>query len=146
MPLIAIDALTFGNTRLSPHSETTCINFRPGHTVARVLFEPDQLRSRMMPARYLKGIEMRKVLILAALGVALAGCNAASRTDRTIAGAGIGAATGAAIGGLATGSWGGALAGAAIGGVGGGVIGNATTPQNCWTRDQYGRRIRVSCP
>jgi len=89
---------------------------------------------------------MRKVLILAALGVALAGCNAASRTDRTIAGAGIGAATGAAIGGLATGSWGGALAGAAIGGVGGGIIGNATTPRNCWTRDQYGRRIRVACP
>lgn len=93
-----------------------------------------------------RGSDMRNVLIIAALGVALAGCNAASRTDRTIAGGGIGAATGAAIGGLATGTWGGALAGAAIGGVGGAIIGNATTPRACWARDAYGRRIRVACP
>ncbi len=89
---------------------------------------------------------MRKFVLLAVLGVAVAGCSTASRTDRTIAGGGIGAATGAAIGGLATGTWGGALAGAAIGGVGGAIIGNATTPQACWAYDQWGRQVRVACP
>jgi hypothetical protein len=78
--------------------------------------------------------------------LALGACSPYSRSDRTLAGAGIGAVTGAVIGGAASGRAGGALAGAAIGGVTGAVVGNVTTPRACIARDRWGRRIRVACP
>jgi len=59
----------------------------------------------------------------------------------------IGAGTGAAVGAIATGSVGGALAGAAIGGIAGAVIGRVSEGSNqCYYRDQYGRRYTDSCP
>jgi osmotically inducible lipoprotein OsmB len=55
--------------------------------------------------------------LIAALGVAAAGCEGMSDTQRrTATGAGVGAGTGALIGGATGGSW---LGGAALGGAGG---------------------------
>ncbi|MES2906815.1 MAG: glycine zipper domain-containing protein [Pseudomonadota bacterium] len=84
---------------------------------------------------------MKKGLFLAAamMAATLGGCSEYDRSDRTLAGAGIGAAAGGIIGGAATGTWGGAAAGAAIGGVGGAVIGDATTPRrHCRYVDRRG--------
>ncbi len=70
---------------------------------------------------------MKKLGIIALMGLSLAACS--PRQERVATGAGIGAAAGAIIGGVATGTGGGALAGAAIGGVGGAVIADATRPR-----------------
>ena len=70
---------------------------------------------------------MKKLGIVAMMGLTLAACS--PRQERVATGAGIGAAAGAIIGGVATGTGGGALAGAAIGGVGGAVIADATRPR-----------------
>ncbi len=89
---------------------------------------------------------MKKVILLAACGLVLAGCQSDSQRDRALVGGGLGAATGAAIGAAATGDVGGALVGGVLGGAGGAMIGSATTPKNCVARDRYGRRYRVACP
>jgi len=70
---------------------------------------------------------MKKLGVVALMGLTLAACS--PRQERIATGAGLGAATGAIIGGVATGNAGGALAGAAIGGVGGAVIADATRPR-----------------
>ncbi|MES2906818.1 MAG: bacteriocin [Pseudomonadota bacterium] len=97
---------------------------------------------------------LKHFLLASAVVMTLAGCSEYSQTDRTLGGAGIGAATGAIIGGAATGTTGGALAGAAIGGAGGAVVGAATTPEACTATDARGRPLRdengnpvmVKCP
>ncbi len=88
---------------------------------------------------------MRSKLVIFAIGLALAGCNANSADQRTLGGAAIGAGTGAIIGGV-TGGGRGAAIGAAVGGVAGAVIGRATTPNNCIYRDRYGREFEARCP
>lgn len=89
---------------------------------------------------------MKKMLLVGAAVLMLAGCQSDSQRDRALVGGGLGAATGAAIGAATGGGAGAALAGAAIGAVGGGVVGAATTPKNCTAYDRYGRPYRVACP
>lgn len=74
---------------------------------------------------------MKKLGIIALMGLSLAACS--PRQERAAVGAGIGGAAGAVVGGLATGTGGGALAGAAIGAVGGAVVADVTRPRaRCW--------------
>ncbi len=89
---------------------------------------------------------MKKLVLLAAFGLALAGCQSDSQRDRALVGGGLGAATGAAIGAAAGGDAGSAIAGALIGGAGGAIVGSATTPKNCVAYDRYGNPYRVACP
>lgn len=89
---------------------------------------------------------MKTILVIAALGLMLAGCSEYSRSDRALGGAAIGAGSGALIGGLATRSAGGAIVGGVLGGAAGAIIGAETTPRACWARDRWGRRYRVQCP
>ena len=78
---------------------------------------------------------MKKIILIACIGMSLAACTATER------GAGVGAATGAVIGGVATGNVRGAAVGAAVGGVAGALIGNVQDqPGQCYYRDRYGRR------
>ena len=71
---------------------------------------------------------MRKMLLIAATGLCLAGCGSPYNPgDRALSGGLIGGAGGAAIGGLAGGGTG-ALIGAGVGAAGGAAIGAATTP------------------
>ena len=73
---------------------------------------------------------MKKILVIALVALAVAGCT------RTQQGASIGAASGAVIGGLASGTTEGALIGAAIGGAAGAVIGRVSeNSQDCYYRD-----------
>lgn len=84
---------------------------------------------------------MKKVLVLALIGLSVAGC---TQTEK---GAGVGAVSGAIIGGAITGDVRGAAVGAAIGGVSGAVIGSvADQPGQCYYRDRYGRRYIDDCP
>ncbi|SHM19099.1 glycine zipper domain-containing protein [Roseibium suaedae] len=89
---------------------------------------------------------MKKLLLIGAAALFLAGCQSDSQRDRALVGGGLGAATGAAIGAATGNGVGGALVGAAIGGAGGAIVGSATTPKNCTAYDQYGRPYAVSCP
>lgn len=93
---------------------------------------------------------MKKLLIVAATGLLLAGCSEYSRSDRALGGGLIGAGAGAAVGGIATHSAGGALVGGVLGGAAGAIIGSETTPRACTRRyyDYYGRPHyrRVQCP
>ena len=89
---------------------------------------------------------MKRILLVAAMGLALAGCSEYSRSDRALAGGALGAGTGALIGGLATNSAGGAIVGGVLGGAAGAIVGAETTPRACWARDRYGRRYAVQCP
>ncbi|MGE3144553.1 MAG: glycine zipper domain-containing protein [Pseudorhodoplanes sp.] len=86
---------------------------------------------------------VRKILLIGAAGLLLAGCNT---VQGRYAGTGalVGGATGAAIGGLASGSSG-ALAGAAIGAGTGALIGAAAAPKECYVRNPAGRLVRVRC-
>lgn len=84
-------------------------------------------------------LQMKKLGLIALVGLTLAGCS--PRQERVGAGAGIGAATGAIIGGVATGTGGGALAGAAIGAVGGAVIADATRPRKRCYYNSAGYRV-----
>lgn len=84
---------------------------------------------------------MKKALILAVAGLALASC---TQTER---GATIGAASGAIIGGAVDNSWRGAAVGAAVGGAAGALLGAVSEqPGQCYYRDRYGRRYIDSCP
>lgn len=84
---------------------------------------------------------MKKVLMLALIGLSIASCTPTEQ------GAGIGAVGGAIIGGAVTGNVRGAAVGAAIGGVSGAVIGSVQEqPGQCYYRDRYGRRYIDDCP
>lgn len=87
---------------------------------------------------------MKKVLIVAAMALTLAGCETA-RQDRVAGGALIGGGTGALIGGLATRSAGGAVAGGLIGAAAGAIIADATRPGRCYYYTRYGKKRYVSC-
>ncbi len=87
---------------------------------------------------------IKKVLAVAALALALGGCETA-RQDRVAGGALIGGGTGALIGGLASNSVGGAVAGGLIGAAAGGIIADATRPGRCYYHDRYGNRRYVRC-
>ena len=90
---------------------------------------------------------MKKQLILvAAAGILLAGCQSSGQRDRALVGGGLGAATGAIIGAAAGNGVGPALAGAAIGAAGGAIIGSATAPKDCVAYDRNGNPYRVVCP
>ncbi|WP_150526116.1 glycine zipper domain-containing protein [Roseibium sediminis] len=89
---------------------------------------------------------MKKLVLIAASALFLAGCQSDSQRDRALVGGGLGAATGAAIGAAVSGDVGGALVGAAIGGAGGAIAGSATTPKNCVAYDRNGNPYRVACP
>ncbi|WP_417670759.1 bacteriocin [Roseibium sp.] len=89
---------------------------------------------------------MKKLLLVGAAALFLAGCQSDSQRDRALVGGGLGAATGAVIGAAAGNGVGPALAGAAIGAAGGAIVGSATTPKNCTAYDQYGRPYAVACP
>ena len=86
---------------------------------------------------------MKKLMLIVACAAALGACTPREQNAGT--GALIGAGAGALIGGAATGRAGGALAGAAIGGASGAIIGSAATPQTCYGRDEWGRRVRYAC-
>ncbi len=92
---------------------------------------------------------MKKLLIVAAVGLLLAGCSEYSRSDRALGGAAIGAGGGALVGGLATRSAGGAVVGGVLGGAAGAIVGAETTPRACTRRvyDDYGgvHYRRVQC-
>ncbi|MCU4179194.1 glycine zipper domain-containing protein [Bosea sp. BH3] len=86
---------------------------------------------------------MKKIMVIAAIAAALGACT--PREQNAATGGVIGAGAGALIGGAATGRAGGALAGAAIGGASGAIIGSAATPQTCYGRDEWGRRVAYAC-
>ncbi|QIB33655.1 YMGG-like glycine zipper-containing protein [Ancylobacter pratisalsi] len=85
---------------------------------------------------------MLRIITIAALGIALAGCTTTEK--RTGTGALIGGGAGAIIGGIAGGGTGAAI-GAGVGAATGAVIGAATSPKECWTRDRYGNAVAVRC-
>ncbi|MBI1203504.1 MAG: bacteriocin [Rhodopseudomonas sp.] len=87
---------------------------------------------------------MKKLLIVCAAALALAGCQTVEQ-DRALGGAAIGGIAGTAIGAAAGGSVGSALAGGAIGAGAGAIIGSATTPRRCYWRDRYGHRHWRRC-
>jgi hypothetical protein len=87
---------------------------------------------------------MKKILIVAAMALTLAGCETA-RQDRVAGGALIGGGTGALIGGLASNSVGGAVAGGVIGAAAGAIIADATRPGRCYYYTQSGRKRYTSC-
>lgn len=89
---------------------------------------------------------MRKIVVIAVLGLMLAGCQTA-RQDRQLTGGLIGGGAGALIGGLAGQSAGAAVAGGVIGAVAGAVIADETRPRRgrCYARTASGRRVRVAC-
>lgn len=84
---------------------------------------------------------MKKVLIVSALALAVAGCSQYSSRDRALAGGLIGGGAGAAIGAAATGTGGGALAGGLIGAATGAIVGAATTPERCYWSRRYQRTV-----
>lgn len=87
---------------------------------------------------------MKKIILVAVMGLTLAGCETA-RQDRQLGGALIGGGTGALIGGLATNSAGGAVAGGLIGAAAGAVIADSTRPGRCYTVTRSGYRRYVRC-
>ena len=87
---------------------------------------------------------MRKVIIIGAAALALAGCQTA-RQDRALTGAAIGGASGAVIGGLAGGTTGAAIAGGVIGATAGAIIGANAPGPRCYGYTRSGRRVRVRC-
>lgn len=88
---------------------------------------------------------MRKILLVALMGAALAGCQT-MREDRVAGGALIGGGTGAIIGGVASNSVGGAVAGGLIGAAAGAIIADATRPGYCYRVTRHGRRVAARCP
>jgi uncharacterized protein YcfJ len=84
-----------------------------------------------------------KIAIMAAMALALAGCQTA-RQDRILGGALLGGAAGGLIGGLAGGSAGAAVAGGVIGAAAGSIIADATRPGWCYYYKHHRRRY-VRC-
>lgn len=89
---------------------------------------------------------MKRIGIVVAAALALAGCSQYSESDRAVGGGLMGAGAGALIGGAATGTATGAVVGGLLGGATGAVVGAATTPKACWARDAYGNQFQVACP
>jgi len=88
---------------------------------------------------------MRKLIIIVAAALTLAGCQTVQQ-DRALTGAAIGGVAGTVIGAAAGRSVGGAVAGGLIGATAGGLIGAATAPSEpCYVRTRSGRLKRVSC-
>jgi len=87
---------------------------------------------------------MKKLMIVSAMALALAGCQTA-RQDRVAGGALIGGGTGALIGGLAGNSAGAAVAGGVIGAAAGAIIADATRPGYCYRVNRYGHRRYFRC-
>jgi hypothetical protein len=87
---------------------------------------------------------MRNIIFVAAMALALAGCQTA-RQDRALGGALIGGGTGALIGGVASSSVGGAVAGGILGAAAGAIIADVTRPGYCYVRLRNGRARRVAC-
>ena len=87
---------------------------------------------------------MRRLIIVAAMALTLAGCQTA-REDRVLGGVLIGGGTGALIGGLAGRSTGAAIAGGVIGAAAGAIIADATHPGRCYYRTRSGHRRYVRC-
>lgn len=87
---------------------------------------------------------MKKVLVVLALALTLAGCETA-RQDRVAGGALIGGGTGALIGGLATRSAGGAVAGGVIGAAAGAIIADSTRPGRCYYYTRSGHKRYTRC-
>jgi hypothetical protein len=88
---------------------------------------------------------MKKIIIVCAVGLTLAGCT--YREQRAATGAGIGAVAGAVIGGAATGRAGGAVVGGLIGAASGAVIADATRPSyrcRVWS-PRRGRYVNTYC-
>jgi hypothetical protein len=86
---------------------------------------------------------MRRILVVALMALALAGC-ADARQDRVLGGALIGGGTGALIGGLAGRSAGAAVAGGLLGAAAGAIIADATRPGWCYYYKRH-RRHYVRC-
>ena len=83
--------------------------------------------------------QVKKILLLCAMTVLLAGCQTA-RQQYAGTGAVIGGATGAIIGGASSGGTG-ALVGGAIGATAGALIGAAVAPpEECWVQTRRGPR------
>ena len=82
---------------------------------------------------------MKKAIIFAAIGLALAGC---TQTEKTTGG---GAVIGALAGGAITGNVRGAAVGGLIGGATGYLIGRASEPGYCYYRDANGQRYTARC-
>lgn len=88
---------------------------------------------------------MKKIIIVVAAGLMLAGCQTA-RQDRAVQGAVIGGVAGTAIGAAAGGSVGSAVAGGVVGAAAGGIIGaNTGRSEPCYVRTRSGALRRVSC-
>jgi predicted small secreted protein len=87
---------------------------------------------------------MRKIFIVAAMALTLAGCETA-RQDRQLGGAVIGGGAGALIGGLATKSAGGAVAGGLVGAAAGAIIADSTRPGRCYYITRSGHRRYTRC-
>ena len=81
---------------------------------------------------------MRRIAMLAAMAVVLAGCSSSVSRERATA---MGVVAGAGIGVAATGT----ATGAAVGGASGGILANVLTPSRCYARNRHGRRYRVPC-
>jgi hypothetical protein len=92
---------------------------------------------------------MRKIIVVAAASVLLAGCSMTARERNTVVGAAVGAGAGAVIGAASTGTPQGGWAGAAIGGATGGLVGYLLTPtyvaEPCYVRTRRGKWRRTSC-
>ena len=82
---------------------------------------------------------MKKILLLCAMTVLLAGCHTV-RQQYVATGAVIGGATGAIIGGVSSGGTG-AVVGGAIGATAGALVGAAVAPpEECYVRTRRGPR------
>jgi len=88
---------------------------------------------------------MRRLILLAAMTLTLAGCQTA-RDDRVLGGALLGGGTGALLGGVAGGTAGAAVAGGLVGAAAGAIIADATRPGRCYYRTRHGHRRYVRCP
>lgn len=88
---------------------------------------------------------MRKILVIGAAAVVLAGCQTV-RDDAALSAAALGAGTGAVIGGLAGGTAGSAVAGGIAGAAVGGLLGASAAPaEPCYVRTHSGRLREVPC-
>jgi len=89
---------------------------------------------------------MRRIAVVAVIGLALAGCAQSRRDYGAVGGAVVGGGTGAVVGGLATRSVGGAVAGGVIGAAAGSIVGASVAYRGrCYVRLASGRLRRVPC-
>lgn len=90
---------------------------------------------------------MRAIVVLLALGIAVAGCASASPTQKgAVAGSVLGAGLGAIIGHQSGDAGKGALIGAAAGGLGGALVGDAMASKFCPTCGRNYFADQINCP